>query len=99
MDDGRDHNERKGSYGRQWFRAGYDMWGSFVKMINFENHHLIDMVWPIKSARTDQVYDVVMTKKGFKCNCIAGTYKGKCKHAKYVYELLDSDLVIKYDIL
>jgi hypothetical protein len=67
-------------------------------MINFDNHHLVGMTWMVRSARSDKLYDVVMTPKGFKCNCIAGTYKGRCKHAKYVHKLLDSDSTIKYDI-
>jgi hypothetical protein len=56
--------------------------------INFKRHYLIDMVWPITSARTGEVYNVTMTKAGFTCNCPAGQVRGKCKHAQYVHDLL-----------
>lgn len=59
--------------------------------INFSNHHLIDLVWPIRSASTGEVYKVTMTEYGFTCNCTAGQIRGKCKHAQYVGDLLASD--------
>lgn len=59
--------------------------------INFKDHHLVDMVWPIKSARTGEIYNVRMTDQGFACNCVAGTMRGKCKHVKHVHDLLVSD--------
>lgn len=64
--------------------------------INFSDHHLIDMVWPIRSARTGEVYKVTMTEYGFVCNCTAGQIRGKCKHAQYVGKLLASHDDIKY---
>lgn len=66
--------------------------------INFQDHHLIDMVWPIKSAKSGEVYKVRMVDQGFTCNCVAGSMRGKCKHAQYVHDLLVSDEVQKYDI-
>lgn len=59
--------------------------------INFENHHLVGLVWPVKSARTGEKYKVTMTDIGFTCNCVAGSMRGKCKHAQYVHDLLTSD--------
>ena len=95
MDDGRNHDERKGTHGRQCLRADHDMRGSSAKMIN---PYLEDVVWPIRSARSGLIYNVEMTKRGLRCNCIAGTYGRKCKHAKYVTGLLMSDDDKKYDI-
>ena len=66
--------------------------------INFQDHHLLDMIWPIKSARTGQIYDVQMVANGFTCNCMAGSTRGKCKHVKYVHDLLVGDSDQKYDI-
>lgn len=60
---------------------------SFSDM-NFRNHHLVDFEWPIKSAKTGEVYKVTMTNHGFTCNCPAGQIRGKCKHAQYVHDLL-----------
>jgi hypothetical protein len=60
------------------------------------NPYLEGVVWPIRSARTGHVYDVVMTKRGLKCNCIAGTYGRQCKHAKHVTNLMMSDDDVKY---
>lgn len=59
--------------------------------INFKNHHLVDVVWPIRSARTNEIYKVTMTDYGFSCNCTAGQLRGKCKHAQYVHDLLVMD--------
>lgn len=56
--------------------------------INFRDHHLVDLVWPITSAKTGEVYKVTMTDLGFTCNCTAGQIRGKCKHAQYVHDLL-----------
>lgn len=58
--------------------------------INFRGHHLVDLVWPIRSARTGEVYKVTMTDYGFTCNCTAGQIRGKCKHAQHVGDLLCS---------
>jgi hypothetical protein len=30
----------------------------------------------------------VFTSKGLTCNCQAGTYRGKCKHAQMVHDTL-----------
>ena len=56
--------------------------------INFKNHFLEGFVWPIKSSRSDDPYSVVFTSKGLTCNCQAGTYRGKCKHAQLVHDTL-----------
>lgn len=66
--------------------------------INFRNHHLVDLVWPIKSARTGEVYKVTMTDLGFTCNCTAGQIRGKCKHVQYVGNLLVGDEYVKFAI-
>ena len=63
---------------------------SFSDM-NFKDHHLVDLVWPITSARTGEVYKVTMTDYGFTCNCSAGQIRGKCKHAQYVHDILVED--------
>lgn len=66
--------------------------------INFRNHHLVDLVWPIRSARTGEVYKVTMTDYGFSCNCTAGQIRGKCKHAQYVGNLLVGDEYVKFAV-
>jgi hypothetical protein len=59
--------------------------------INFSNHHLIGFVWPVESSRTGEKYKVSMTNLGFTCNCVAGSMRGKCKHAQHVHDLLVED--------
>ena len=56
--------------------------------INFKGHHLVDLVWPIRSAKTGEIYKVTMTDYGFTCNCTAGQIRGKCKHVQHVHDLL-----------
>jgi hypothetical protein len=56
--------------------------------INFADHHLVDVVWQVASSRPGEMYDVRMTDLGFSCNCIAGSMRGKCKHAQHVHDLL-----------
>jgi hypothetical protein len=56
--------------------------------INFSNHHLVGFVWPVVSSRTGESYKVTMTDLGFSCNCVAGSMRGKCKHAQHVHDLL-----------
>lgn len=64
--------------------------------INFNGHSFVDMVWPITSARTGEIYKVRMTDLGMSCNCTAGSMRGKCKHAQYVHDILVSDDDVKY---
>lgn len=59
--------------------------------INFRDHHLVDFVWPMVSSRTGESYKVTMTDVGLACNCVAGSMRGKCKHAQQVHDLLVSD--------
>ena len=59
--------------------------------INFKNHHLVGLVWPVESSRTGEKYKVGMTDLGFTCNCVAGSMRGKCKHAQRVHDLLVGD--------
>lgn len=59
--------------------------------INFKNHHLVGLVWPVVSSSTGESYKVTMTEQGFSCNCIAGSMRGKCKHAKQVHDILVAD--------
>lgn len=59
--------------------------------INFKNHHLVGVVWPVVSSRTGESYKVQMTDLGFSCNCVAGSMRGKCKHAQQIHDLLVSD--------
>jgi hypothetical protein len=66
--------------------------------INFSDHHLVGLVWTIESSRTGEMYKVEMTNLGFSCNCVAGSMRGKCKHAQHVHDLLVSDDVIKYEV-
>lgn len=56
--------------------------------INTKGHHLVGMVWPVKSSRTGEVYDITMHDKGFDCTCPA--WKGKCKHIKFVEKKLNA---------
>jgi len=59
--------------------------------MNFENHHLVDFVWPITSTRTGEKYNVTLTDSGFTCTCVGAQIHGKCKHIKEVHDLLVSD--------
>jgi len=59
--------------------------------INFLDHHLVGLVWPVVSSSSGESYSVTMTDYGFTCNCIAGSMRGKCKHAKQVHDLLVAD--------
>lgn len=59
--------------------------------INFKGHHLVGVVWPVISSRTGESYKIEMTDYGLTCNCTAGSIRGKCKHAKQIYDLLVSD--------
>ena len=59
--------------------------------INFKDHHLVGLVWPVVSSRTGETYKVTMTEWGFSCNCTAGQIRGKCKHAQQIHDLLVSD--------
>ena len=66
--------------------------------INFSDHHLVGLVWPVESARTGEKYKVTMTEHGFTCNCTAGSIRGKCKHAKQIADLLASDDPLPEDL-
>ena len=67
--------------------------------MNFKDHHLVGFVWPVVSSRTGEAYKVTLTDLGFSCNCVAGSMRGKCKHAQQIHDLLVSDdEVEKYDI-
>lgn len=59
--------------------------------MNFRDHHLVGVVWPVKSSRTGEMYSVTMTNQGLTCDCIGGTVQGKCKHARQIHDLLVSD--------
>lgn len=59
--------------------------------INFKDHHLVGLAWPVESSRTGEVYKVTMTDYGFSCNCTAGSIRGKCKHAKQIADQLGAD--------
>lgn len=59
--------------------------------INFKGHHLVGLVWPVESSRTGEKYNVTMTDLGFSCNCVAGSMRGKCKHAQQIHDLLVGD--------
>ena len=56
--------------------------------INFDDHHLVGVVWLVESSRTGEFYKVTMTDLGLSCNCVAGSMRGKCKHAQHVHDLL-----------
>ncbi len=67
--------------------------------MNFKGHHLVGFGWPEVSSRTGEAYKVTMTDLGFSCNCVAGSMRGKCKHAQQIHDLLvNDDEVQKYDI-
>lgn len=59
--------------------------------INFKDHHLVGLVWPVVSSRTGEAYKVTMNDLGFSCNCVAGSMRGKCKHAQQIHDLLVND--------
>ena len=67
--------------------------------IRFGGHHLVGIVWPIRSARTGEIYKVKMWDLGLSCNCTAGSMRGKCKHAQHVHDILvDEGEDVKYAI-
>ena len=66
--------------------------------INFEDHHLVGVTWPVVSSRSGEKYKVTMTDMGLTCNCVAGSMRGKCKHAQQIHDLLVGDGDEKYDI-
>lgn len=66
--------------------------------INFDDHHLVGVVWPVESSRSGEYYKVTMTDLGLSCNCVAGSMRGKCKHAQHIHDLLVSDDNIKYEV-
>jgi len=59
--------------------------------IKFKDNHLVGFVWPVVSSRTGESYKVTMTDLGFTCNCVAGSMRGKCKHAQQIHDKLISD--------
>lgn len=59
--------------------------------MNFSNHHLLGIVWTVESSRTGEFYKVEMNEHGFSCNCVAGSMRGKCKHAQQIHDQLVSD--------
>lgn len=59
--------------------------------MEFTGHHLVGFVWPAKSSRTGEEYNVVLTERGFECNCIGAQMHGKCKHIKHVHDILVED--------
>ena len=59
--------------------------------MNFEDHHLAGIVWPVESSTPGKMYKVTLTELGFTCNCVAGSMRGKCKHAQQIHDLLVSD--------
>ena len=62
--------------------------GQLFHDINFKNHWLVGVIWPIKSSRTGESYSVELTPKGLTCDCQAGTMRGKCKHAQEIHDRL-----------
>ena len=66
--------------------------------MNFSNHHLLGIVWSVESSRSGEFYKVEMNNLGLSCNCVAGSMRGKCKHAQHVHDLLIDDNVVKYEV-
>lgn len=66
--------------------------------INFKGHHLLGLIWSVESSRSGEFYKVEMNNLGLSCNCVAGSMRGKCKHAQYVHDLLIDDNIIKYEV-
>ena len=59
--------------------------------MNFKDHHLTDIVWSVEASTPGKTYDVALTGHGFTCNCVAGSMRGKCKHAQQIHDQLVSD--------
>lgn len=66
--------------------------------INFRGHHLIGVVWPVVSSRTGESYKVELTDIGFKCNCVAGSMRGKCKHVQQIHDILVYEEPLSVDL-
>jgi len=56
--------------------------------MNFKGHFYAGFIWPIRSERTGEEYDVELTENGFTCTCIGFNRHGKCKHIGGVHDLM-----------
>lgn len=61
---------------------------TFEGGIVFKGHPFAGFVWKHVSSRTGESYNVTLTQNGFTCDCIAGSMRGKCKHAQATYDRL-----------
>ncbi len=59
--------------------------------MNYKGHCFAGLVWPILSKRTGELYDVTLTEKGWRCNCVGYNRHGKCKHINLVHGRMISD--------
>jgi hypothetical protein len=64
--------------------------------IETRNHVFVDFEWPFISSRDGAEYHVLMTPKGFTCECAGFTFHGKCRHINRVGELLTEENYTRY---
>ena len=59
----------------------------YLKPTFFEpkDHWLVGIEWPVKGSKGNE-YNVLLTDKGFQCECVGFSYYGKCKHSKAVLD-------------
>ncbi len=56
---------------------------------NFKNNHLVGTEWSVAGSKAGTFYAVVLTDKGFSCDCTGFQFHGKCKHSNQVAERFD----------
>ncbi len=59
--------------------------------MNYKDHHLAGLIWPVESKRTGEQYDVELSERGWKCSCVGFQRHGKCKHISEIHERMISD--------
>ena len=52
-------------------------------LFSFKDHWAVGLEYLIKGSK-DNTYIVVITDKGFTCDCPGFTFRGKCKHTEAV---------------
>tara|TARA_B100000927_G_scaffold284035_1_gene272453 strand:- start:261 stop:488 length:228 start_codon:yes stop_codon:yes gene_type:complete len=53
-----------------------------------KDHWMVGIEWPVKGSKGNE-YNVLLTDKGFECECVGFSFHGKCKHSKAVVEQVE----------